>query len=62
MYSLGCMLYTIYEKQYYNNQPIKIENKELNTLVTDLLNINHKIVLIFFDLKFLLKYFIKIYV
>jgi len=51
MYSLGCMLYTIYEKQYYNNQLIKIENKELNNLVTDLLNINYKYRPNIFDLK-----------
>lgn len=51
MYSLGCILYTTYEKQYYNNQPINIKDKYLNNLVTDLLNKNHKHRPNIFDLK-----------
>mgnify|MGYP002831093927 CR=1 FL=1 len=42
MYSLGCILYTIYERKHYKNQRIKLKNKNLNMLVKDLLNINPK--------------------
>jgi len=51
MYSLGCILYTAYEKKYYDNQPINIKDKYLNNLVTDLLNKNHKHRPNVFDLK-----------
>jgi serine/threonine protein kinase len=51
MYSLGCILYTTYNNEYYNNQEINLKDKRLNMLVTDLLNENHKYRPNIFDLK-----------